>query len=42
MVPVTNLRLQPGFDGSSRPLDTFNDPAPDFLQVRSGEPDPVA
>ena len=42
MVPVTDLRLQPGFDRCGRPLDAVEGPAPDLLQVRPGELDAVA
>jgi hypothetical protein len=41
MVPVADLGFQPGLHGGRRPLDAIGNPAPYFLQMRSGEPDPV-
>ena len=42
MIPVADLRLEPGSHGRGRALDTIDGPAPHFLQVGPGELDPVA
>ena len=42
MIPVADLRLEPGSHGRGRALDTIDGPAPHLLQVGPGELDPVA